>query len=115
MGGIAFSQSALAKGGQEKVTICHVDQETGEEKSDDGNDEPRDGCHECQAATGTGNTLVGACDCVGGITVFPNVCIETFCSIVTLQPVCGPFCLAATGDSTLIGAACFSSTFCPAN
>jgi len=36
LGGIAFSQSALAKGdnnGQPKVTICHVDQETGEEKT----------------------------------------------------------------------------------
>jgi len=36
LGAIAFSQSALAKGdnnGQPKVTICHVDQETGEEKT----------------------------------------------------------------------------------
>ena len=33
LGGLAFSQSALAKGGggQQKVTLCHVDQETGEE------------------------------------------------------------------------------------
>lgn len=36
-GSLAFSQSAFAgvsgEGGQEKVTICHVDQETGEEKT----------------------------------------------------------------------------------
>ncbi len=34
LGGLAFSQSALAGGqggGQQKVTLCHVDQETGEE------------------------------------------------------------------------------------
>jgi len=32
LGGLAFSQSALA-GGQPKVTICHVDQDTGEKKT----------------------------------------------------------------------------------
>jgi len=33
-GSMAFSESAFAaKGGQEKVTICHVDQETGEGKT----------------------------------------------------------------------------------
>ena len=33
LGGLTFSQSALANGGggQQKVTLCHVDQETGEE------------------------------------------------------------------------------------
>ena len=36
LGGLTFSQSAFAGqgsggGGQQKVTLCHVDQETGEE------------------------------------------------------------------------------------
>jgi len=119
LGGLAFSQSALAGGqGQPKVTICHVDQDTGEKKTitisnkavekhkTNHGDEEGECVDEPEPVCGDGNQDPGeTCDDAGESSTCDADCTAVVCGDGVTNTSAGETC-DASGESASCDADC---------